>query len=506
ELERTNEELETLNTRFQLALEATDTGVWEWDLTTDAIACDETTERLFGFESGAFPGTPGDILDRVHDDDVSAVEDAVDTAVEDAVDTAVEDAVDTGPTYSVEFRVQVPDGDQRWVLARGVVEQDESGEPSRILGVQTDITDRKESQQAVEQARRQLRQIVDLVPDPLYVKNRDDEVLLSNEANAELHGLTPDETEGRREREIESTVENIENFDPYRQREMEVIESGSPATFQEELTGPDGRRYVFQTTRIPFETADGDEDAVLGYARDVTELKVYEQELEATKQTLAASNEKLEQTNDDLETLNRILRHDVRNDAVVLARFGRKLEQHVDEDGREHLQQLLQRAEHIRDLTTGLRDLMQTTLEDQRNLRPIRLDTVLEAQIRDVSDAYENAVVTVAGDLPQVSVRADRMLASVFGNVLQNAVQHNDSDVPKVTVSVEEREHRTEVRISDNGPGIPDDIADDIFGKGEHGLESKGTGIGLYLVSQLLEAYGGDIRLADDTRRDTPDD
>jgi PAS domain S-box-containing protein len=353
----------------------------------------------------------------------------------------------------------------------------------------TEITDLKESQRATEQAREQLRQIIDLVPDPLYVKNLDDEVLLSNEANAELHDLTPEQLEGKREQDIESDVENIENFDKYRQREIEVVETGSSMTCEEELIDPDGERHDFRMTRIPFATTNGDEDAVLGYARDVTALKEYEQELED-------SHEKIERTNQELETLNRILRHDIRNDVVVMSRLGERLEDHVDEDGEELIDRLLDRGEHINSLTNSLRDLMRTLLEENRELRPVRVDTAIESEVRDVSRSYDDAVVTIE-HISRVPVRANQLLPSVFRNILENAIRHNDSDVPEVTVSMQERADRVEVRISDNGPGVPEDIRADIFGKGQKGLESKGTGIGLYLVTQLLEEYGGEVWVED---------
>jgi sensor histidine kinase regulating citrate/malate metabolism len=53
------------------------------------------------------------------------------------------------------------------------------------------------------------------------------------------------------------------------------------------------------------------------------------------------------------------------------------------------------------------------------------------------------------------------------------------------------------VKIADNGPGIPDELKDDVFGKGESGFESSGTGIGLYLVNRLVTGYGGDIWVED---------
>jgi PAS domain S-box-containing protein len=317
--------------------------------------------------------------------------------------------------------------------------------------------------------------------------------MLSNEANAALHGMTPEEMEEKREQEIEPEVENIEQFDPYRQREIEVVETGDPMTVEEELTDPDGEIHVFRTTRLPFEATGRDEDAVLGYARDVTALKEYEQELEQ-------SHERIERTNKELETLNRILRHDIRNDVVVMSRLGNELEQHVDEDGKEVLDQLLERGEHIRNLTTGLRDLMRTLLEEDRELRPIPVDAVVESEVRDVTQSYDNATVTM-GDVTRVHVRANQMLSSVFRNILENAIRHNDSDVPEVKVAVQDRNDRVQVRISDNGPGVPEDIRSDIFGKGEKGLESKGTGIGLYLVSQLLEEYGGEVWVEDNDPR-----
>jgi PAS domain S-box-containing protein len=373
----------------------------------------------------------------------------------------------------------------------------ELSDPDKFQGrilVFTEVTDLKQSQRATERAREQLRQIIDLVPDPLFAKNLDDEVLLSNEANAELHGMTPGEIEGKREREIEPDVGNIEDFDQYRQREVEVAKTGDPRTFEEELRDPDGETHTFKTTRIPFETVQRDETAVLGYARDVTDLKQYERELEATK-------ERLERTNEELETLNRILRHDIRNDVAVQSRLGRKLQAHIDEDGQEYLEQLLGRSEHIADITTGLRTLMQTMLDDQHDLTAIRLDTVLEAELEKISAAYETATVSVSDDIPQVSVQADQLLSSVFQNILENAITHNDADRPRVSVSVQEREGDVVVRIADNGPGIPADVADEMFDKGEKGLESKGTGIGLYLVTKLLDRYGGEIRVDSEALR-----
>ncbi|MFW6434792.1 MAG: sensor histidine kinase [Halovenus sp.] len=84
-----------------------------------------------------------------------------------------------------------------------------------------------------------------------------------------------------------------------------------------------------------------------------------------------------------------------------------------------------------------------------------------------------------------------------FRNLLNNAVQHNDSDQPEVRLSVQVDEESARVVIADNGPGIPDDQRAEIFGKGEQGADSSGPGIGLYLVHTIVNQYGGDVWVED---------
>jgi signal transduction histidine kinase len=62
---------------------------------------------------------------------------------------------------------------------------------------------------------------------------------------------------------------------------------------------------------------------------------------------------------------------------------------------------------------------------------------------------------------------------------------------------VTESESAVVIRVADNGPGIPDDQKETVFGKGEKGLDSQGSGIGLYLVQTLVTTYGGSIWIED---------
>ena len=131
------QELETLNKRFEFALEETDTGVWEWDVETDELVWDEASERLIGYEPGTFPGTFEDFADNIHDGDVEAVR------------AAIQQALQTDSELKTDFRVKTPQGEWKWVQVRGVVDYDDAGEPMRLIGIQTDITDRREREEAI---------------------------------------------------------------------------------------------------------------------------------------------------------------------------------------------------------------------------------------------------------------------------------------------------------------------------------------------------------------------
>jgi PAS domain S-box-containing protein len=352
-----------------------------------------------------------------------------------------------------------------------------------------DITDRKQREEKlrdrekeIERANEQLRQIIDLVPDPLFVKTLDDEVLLSNEANAELHGMTPDEIEGQREYDIEADVGNIENFDKYRKREQAVIETGESMTFEEELLAPDGEKHVFKATRIPFQTTEKDEDAVLGYARDVTDLKEYEQELEETKRTLEQSNEKLDQ-------FAGIVSHDLRNPLNaaqlrldLLRREGN--DEHIDE-----VEGSLDRMESmVEDLLTLAR--AGTTVDDSQQV-PLAAVATESWETAQTDDADLEMVVDES-----TTVRADRdRLRHVFENLFRNVVDHNDLpltvrvgllDAPDTTT---EDGQRGGFFIEDDGDGIPEGERDRIF---EHGYTTRdeGTGFGLSIVKDIVDAHG----------------
>ena len=213
--------------------------------------------------------------------------------------------------------------------------------------------------------------------------------------------------------------------------------------------------------------------------------------------------QQLQQRNAELALLNQVVRHDIRNDVAVILGWGDGLGAHVDEEGQTYLNRMLSAGEHITNITETVGDFLDV-LEGTSDpeLHPVDLESVLTNEIEKARSAYDNATITVEGDLRDgLEAVATDLLSSVFRNLLNNAVSHNNKPEPEITVTVADNDETVSVAIADNGPGIPDSQKNEIFGRGEMGLESSGSGIGLYLVDTLVEMYNGSVTVEDRAER-----
>lgn len=211
--------------------------------------------------------------------------------------------------------------------------------------------------------------------------------------------------------------------------------------------------------------------------------------------------EKAKRQRETLLFVNELLRHNVLNGLQVILGNTDLLREHVDEEGEELLAVTEDRGREIADLIDDVQVLMRSISGDTA-CRPVLLSAVLEEQIHALEATHPG--VTVEADVPAgLEVWGGDMLGAVFANLLDNAVTHTAEDDARVTVTVEERPSDVVIAVADDGPGIPDPQKDRVFEPGEQGEHTVGGGLGLYLVDQLLERYGGDVRIGDNDPRGT---
>lgn len=199
-----------------------------------------------------------------------------------------------------------------------------------------------------------------------------------------------------------------------------------------------------------------------------------------------------------LDQLNAILRHEVLNGVnIIQGQADMVAERCRDRPDVHHgLETVQRRADRIAETVSAVRVLI-NTVTDEVDLDSYDLSRVILDEAGDISAAHPSATITVSSQEP-VTVQADEMLPRVFSNLLSNAIEHNDSAHPEVTVRMERESEWIAVRVTDNGPGIPPDKRAKLFdrNRGDHG-------IGLHLVRSLVERYGGTIDLLETGRDGT---
>ena len=380
------------------------------------------------------------------------------------------------------YRVMTADGDVRWVLEHTKIIENAS-EEGYLLGYLVDITERKQRERDLAERERKYRRLFEDTRDAIMVLDREG-YLDCNERTLELFGFDsigefrehapwelapatqPDGTESR-----ESALSHIDA----------AFEDGE-AFFEWTHRRADGTVFPAEVKLSRFEYEG--RPALHALVRDISERKEHEQ--------------RIEQQRDNLDILNTVLRHDIRNDLQLIRTYAELIAEDCgDESYDDYVETMLESAEHAVELTQTAGEIADVMLSAESETERVDLKAILTGELEEVRSAYPDAVVTIDGAVPAETVPADSMLASVFRNLLKNAIQHNDKAVPAVTVSVTTNETTVVVRIADNGPGIPPGQREAIFGKGETDLGSAGTGIGLYLVETLVDSYDGSVWVED---------
>ena len=136
--------LRQLSTRLNLAVESAGIGIWEWDITNDILIWDQRMYALYGISPEKFTNVYAAWFSRLHPDDRVAAE------------TASQRALRGEQDFDTEYRAIHSDGSIRFIKANAIIQRNQQGDPQRMIGINFDITDLKESEVAM---RRQLTTI-----------------------------------------------------------------------------------------------------------------------------------------------------------------------------------------------------------------------------------------------------------------------------------------------------------------------------------------------------------
>jgi PAS domain S-box-containing protein len=162
DLKRAEETLKLSEERLRMATEGAELALWDWDLTTGRVFCNDLYFRLLGYEPGEFEVTYETWAALVHPDDRQEAEARTRVALLEGLES-----------YSSEYRIRRKDGTYRWVHDQGrAVQHDAAGRPTRALGIHVDITRRKETEAALRRTHDELEHHVQVRTRELVKSNR----------------------------------------------------------------------------------------------------------------------------------------------------------------------------------------------------------------------------------------------------------------------------------------------------------------------------------------------
>ena len=145
ERKRAEQALRLSRERYTLAVNAGKVGVWDWDIESGHIYLDPLLKALLGFDESEIPSKIDAWASHIHPDDLERVMLGVREHLEGKT-----------PHYEIEHRMVHKQGSIRWFLARGTVLRDSSGKPHRLVGTDSDITERKEVEVALQRVKEEL--------------------------------------------------------------------------------------------------------------------------------------------------------------------------------------------------------------------------------------------------------------------------------------------------------------------------------------------------------------
>ena len=326
-----------------------------------------------------------------------------------------------------------------------------------------------------QEAEQRFRNLVAPIPDPVCVVTAEQGRLTVREANDACIEMF-----GRGEMGDDSLGELLERHDddPPVDRIRDAVGTRTEDRFETSVETALGDRY-FLVRISPFEAAENPRSATVLFT-DITEQK--------------RQSERLRRLQQVTDVLNRVLRHNLRNEMnVVLGLVGQVQTRVAGDAVQADLDAIRSRSQDLLDMAKDARGIQDAV----RGIERDQIDVVPIAHSHADRLRTDHAEATVTVDTPETAVAVgDKHLETVLSHLLDNAVEHNDKDDPTVSLTVTRDDDEIVVEVTDNGPGINPQNLSVIEQGAEYPLE-HGHGLGLWLTVWVVDQYGGDVDFHD---------
>ena len=486
--------------RWKFAIEGSGDALWDWNVPHSTVFFSLRWKEMLGFSADEIGSSLDEWSKRIHPDDLAQV-------------TADVQAHLAGKTqlYRNEHRVSCKDGSWKWILDRGlVVERDPAGKPLRMIGTHSDITERKQTEQALLREKQLSTDIINALPGVFYMFDANWRFLLWNQHFKVVSGYT------------DSELATMQGSDFFRGDDKQRVAAAMQQVFRDGEASVEGlfhdrdghgKPYLLSGTRMML---DG-EAYLLGVGIDITERRAAEAELEQHRHhleelvksrttELAAAKEAAEAANIAKSAFLANMSHEIRtpmNGIVGMANILRR--SGVTSQQAQRLDTIDASAQH---LLSVINDVLDISKIEAGKLSLEEAPVIVSGLLANVSSILSERVRAKGIDLlieteqlPHNLLGDPTRLQQALLNYATNAVKFTDQGTVTLrALTQDETADSVMVRfeVRDTGIGIAPEAMARLFSPFEQADNSMtrkygGTGLGLAITRRLAEMMGGKV-------------
>ncbi|WP_256742820.1 aerobic respiration two-component sensor histidine kinase ArcB, partial [Cronobacter sakazakii] len=368
-------------------------------------------------------------------------------------------------------------------------EKAEAERQNMLEQLKVEMKEREVTQIQLEQQSSFLRSFLDASPDLVFYRNEDKEFSGCNRAMELLTGKSEKQLIGLKPHEVYAP----EAAEKVLETDEKVFRHNVSLTYEQWLDYPDGRKACFEIRKVPYYDRVGKRHGLMGFGRDITERKRYQDALERASR--------------DKTTFISTISHELRtplNGIVGLSRI--LLDTELSAEQEKYLKTI-----HVSAVTLGniFNDIIDM---DKIERRKVQLDnqpvdfTSFLADLENLSGLQAQQkglrfVMEPVRPVPHKVLTDGTRLRQILWNLISNAVKFTQQGQVTVRVSYNENE-QLRFEVEDSGIGIPQEEQDKIFAMyyqvkdSQGGKPATGTGIGLAVSRRLAKSMGGDITVS----------
>lgn len=475
-------ELRLSEERLRLALEASGDGAWDWNIAAGTMTMSPRFLRRLGYDPDMISLRPDTLRNLVHPADWPEVNRHLREHLSGASEV-----------YACEYRVRRHGGDWAWIFDRGrvVAHDPQTGTPARMVGTVSETSALKDIQADAEEAQERIALAQQGAGAGIWDLDLASRVVKMCERSREMHGLPTDGPGAMPESAWEARL-HPDDVARAKGALEQAVASGATYSADYRALTADGECRLIRALGRPLYGADGVATRFVGIVLDESDRQKSARELERAQAELANVCRLTA-----LGTVMTSLAHELRQPLTAIRGYASALRSAgARASGRDRTAEALDGIEQAAILASEI--LARAEMPSGWTNIEARAESLvgIARTAADIADGAADIQLAIVAEAD--GVRVDRVhLQQVLINLIRNAIDAmRDGGGRRIIVSaVPISDEEVEVRVSDEGPGIAEELRNRIFSPFVT-TKSSGTGIGLSICRTIIEAHGGRIWLA----------